>query len=56
MKFKRCRFVIDWTWLYFIPSIVLTINEPQYYYYNFSISVHWLGLHVRWQWMKGEQE
>lgn len=55
MKFERFRFLIDWTWFYFIPSIVLTVNEPQYYNYNFSISVHWLGLHVRWQWMEGEQ-
>lgn len=37
MKFDGYRFVIDWTWLYFIPSIVLTVNEPMYCYHNFNI-------------------
>ena len=53
MKFDGYRFVIDWTWLYFIPSIVLTVNEPLYCYHNFNISVHWLGFHIRWSWMAG---
>lgn len=53
MKFERCRFLIDWTWFYLIPTIVITVNE---HYYNFSINIHWLGIHVKWQWVKGGSE
>ena len=52
MKYKGFKYLIDWTWFAIFPTVIISINEPQYLDKNFSIKFHWLGFYSRWFWIK----
>jgi len=54
MKFNRFQFNNYWGRIVLIPTIVIDRNDPIYCRHNFSIELHWLGWHCRWQWIEEE--
>lgn len=55
MKYRKFNYIKDFDWFYIIPSLVITKDEAQYISKNFSIQIHWLGFHIMWFWMRGEE-
>ena len=54
MKFSKFQKCITWNYVFIIPSIVISRNEPMYYAMNFAIEIHWLWFHIRWLWVDEE--
>ena len=52
MKFWRFKFMQDLNWIFILPTITIIRNEQIYRDENFSITVHWLCWHCKWQWFK----
>ena len=52
MRFLKFTFYKDFECLFIVPEIVITIDEPIYQEMNFRISLHWLGWHLGWFFIK----
>ena len=54
MKLYRRDFKVYKDWIFILPTITVSLNDPQYRPKNISIEFHFLIFHARLLWMKGE--
>lgn len=52
MRFINFAYFTGKNWLFIIPTIVVTINDPVYGTDNIAIQLHWLAFHCGWLWVK----
>lgn len=56
MKFKRFYRLSDWSWFFLIPEVIFRSDEPNYCpKHTFRVSIHWLGWHISWLWIKEDE-
>lgn len=52
MKLKNFTFITAWDWIVLIPTIQLIRKDPVFTADSFIITIHWLGWHFRWLWLR----
>lgn len=55
MKLHRKDFKIFKDYIFLLPAIILSFNDPYYIEHNFAIEFRWLVFHARLLW-KSESE
>ena len=56
-RFKSFKCKIYKDWIYLLPSIEIHTEDMRYYPPEMlSISIHFIILHLRWLWLRKEQE
>lgn len=54
MKLYRKQFNIAKDYIFILPTIAVSLDEPYYLDRNFAIEFHWLVFHARLLWLEEE--